>query len=178
MIINSTEFEGVYIIENNVLGDSRGDFQKFYQKSVFMEKGLKFNIDEHFFSVSHRSVIRGMHFQLTPHAQSKLVYVMHGKVADVIIDLRKKSKTYKHYMAVELSSEIRKAFFIPVGFAHGFQSLEDNTVMIYSQSEEYSPEFECGISPFSIDMNWPIKDYIISEKDINLIQLNDFKSPF
>ena len=174
----STDFEGVYLIENKILKDNRGEFQKLFQKSLFMEKGLEISIDEHFFSVSQRGVIRGMHFQLPPHVQSKLVYVIHGKIADVIVDLRKNSRTFKQSMLVELSSKNRKAIFIPEGFAHGFQSFEDNTVMVYSQSEEFYPESDCGISPFSFEMTWPLKNYIVSEKDKNLTPLNNFKSPF
>lgn len=174
----STDFEGIYLIENKILKDNRGEFQKLFQKSLFMDKGLEINIDEHFFSVSQRGVIRGMHFQLPPHAQSKLVYVFSGKIIDVVIDLRKNSKTFMQYLAIELSSDNRKALFIPEGFAHGFQSISDNTIMIYSQSEEFNCESDCGISPFSFEMNWPIKDYIVSDKDKNLTQLNDFKTPF
>ena len=172
------KFEGVFLIENNLFKDDRGEFQKLFQKSLFKEKGLNINIGEHFFSVSKKGVIRGMHFQLPPHAQSKLVYVMHGKIADVIVDLRKKSNTFKQSMIIKLSAQNRKAIFIPEGFAHGFQSLEKNTVMIYSQSEEYYPESDCGISPFSFEMNWPLKNYIVSDKDKNLTQLNDFNTPF
>lgn len=174
----STNFEGVYLIENKILKDNRGEFQKLFQKSLFMEKGLEINIDEHFFSVSQRGVIRGMHFQLPPHAQSKLVYVLIGKIIDVIIDIRKNSKTFMQYLAIELSSDNRKAFFIPEGFAHGFQSLEENTVMVYSQSEEFNCKSDCGISPLSFNMDWPIENCIISDKDKNLISLEDFESPF
>ena len=173
-----TDFEGVYLIENKILKDNRGEFQKFFQNNLFQERGLKINIDEHFLSVSQRGVIRGMHFQLPPHSQAKLVYVMHGKIVDIIVDLRKSSKTFKQFITIELSSYNRKAIFIPEGFAHGFQSLEKNTVMVYSQSEEFHTESDSGISPFSFDMDWPIKNYIISDKDKNLTHLNNFNSPF
>ena len=174
----STDFEGAYLIEKKILKDNRGEFQKSYQNSLFKQKEIKINIDEHFFSVSQKGVIRGMHFQLPPHAQSKLVYVLSGKIIDVVIDLRKNSKTFMQYLAIELSSDNRKALFIPEGFAHGFQSLSDNTIMIYSQSEEFNCESDCGISPLSFDMDWPIENYIISDKDKNFISLEDFKSPF
>ncbi len=174
----STKFEGVYLIENNLFKDNRGEFQKLFQNSLFRKQGLEINIDEHFFSVSQKGVVRGMHFQLPPYAQSKLIYVLLGKVVDVIVDLRKNSKTFKQSMAVVLSSENRKAIYIPKGFAHGFQSLEDNSIMVYSQSEEFHSESDFGINPFSLEMDWPIKEHIISNKDKNLIQLSEFNSPF
>jgi len=173
-----TDFKNVYLVENKIIKDNRGEFQKLYQKSLFKQKEININIDEHFFSVSRKGVIRGIHFQLPPHAQSKLVYVLSGKIIDVVIDLRKNSKTFMQYLAIELSSDNRKAIFIPVGFAHGFQSLSDNTIIIYSQSEEFNCESDCGISPLSFDMDWPIGNYIISDKDKNLISLEDFDSPF
>ncbi len=174
----TTKFDGVYLIENNLFRDNRGEFQKLFQNSLFRKQGLEINIDEHFFSVSQKGVIRGMHFQLPPHAQSKLIYVLLGKVVDVIVDLRKNSKAFMQSMAIELSAENRKAVFIQKGFAHGFQSLEDNTIMVYLQSEEFHPESDFGISPFSFGMDWPINNYIVSDKDKNLMQLNEFNTPF
>lgn len=174
----NTGFEGVFLIESKILKDRRGEFQKLFQKSIYFKKGIDVNIDEHFFSVSHKGVIRGMHFQLPPHGQSKLVYVLQGRVLDAVVDLRMNSKTYKEAMTVDLSSETRRALFIPEGFAHGFQSLENNTTMVYSQSEEYSPESDFGVSPLSIEVDWPIKNFIISDKDKGLIPLSRFESPF
>jgi dTDP-4-dehydrorhamnose 3,5-epimerase len=178
MKINETEFKGVYVIENSLFVDNRGEFQKLYQNNIYQKKGLDILIKEHFFSVSKKGVIRGMHFQLPPYAQSKIVYVMTGKVIDVIIDLRKNSDTFKQFMQIELNTQERRAVFIPSGFAHGFQSLEDDTIMIYSQSKEFEAASDFGINPFSFNMRWPIDNYIVSDKDTGLIRLDEFNTPF
>jgi dTDP-4-dehydrorhamnose 3,5-epimerase len=173
-----TDFEGVFLVENKLFMDVRGIFQKLFQKSLFTKQGLDLPIDEHFFSISHKGVIRGMHFQKPPHAQAKLVYVLQGRAVDVVVDLRPGSATYKHKIFFELSSDNRQAVFIPPGFAHGFQSQEDNSLMIYLQSSEYAPDADAGISPLSIGMEWPVKEYILSEKDKNLPSLKDYSSSF
>ena len=173
-----TEFDGVYIIENNLFEDQRGNFQKLFQTSIFQSIGIDFIINEHFFSTSHKGVIRGMHFQTPPFSQSKLVYVLNGAVKDVIVDLRKDSKTYQHHLEFNLTSRERKAIYIPEGFAHGFQSLENNTIMVYLQSKEFDSSSDFGINPLSIGINWPIKNYVISPKDEQLVALDKFNSPF
>ncbi len=173
-----TKFKGVFLVENKLSQDIRGEFQKLFQKSLFIRNKLDLDIDEQFFSISHKGVIRGMHFQLLPYAQSKLVYVLSGRVIDVLVDLRKGSKTYKQHISFELSSEKRQALYISKGFAHGFQSLENDTIMIYSQSNEFNPESDAGINPFSIGMEWPLKQYVVSDKDRHLIPLKNFISPF
>jgi len=178
MKILNTKFEGVFIVENNLFEDNRGNFQKLFQSSIFEDKGIEFNINEHFFSTSHKGIIRGMHFQNPPFSQSKLVYVLQGEVRDVVLDLRKNSKTYLQYLEFGLSSRERRAVFIPEGFAHGFQSLYDNTIMVYSQSKEFDSNSDFGINPLSFGMNWPIKDSVISDKDKSLISLENYQSPF
>lgn len=174
----NTGFEGVFLIESKILKDRRGEFQKLFQKSIYFKKGIDINIDEHFFSVSHKGVIRGMHFQLPPHGQEKLVYVLQGEILDAVVDLRPDSNTFKEVITVNLSSMAAKALFIPKGLAHGFQSLKDNTITVYLQSEEYNSESDSGISPLSINVDWPVKNYFISEKDKDLISLKKFESPF
>ena len=175
----STEFEGVFLIENKSLKDNRGEFHKLFQKSLFWNYGLEINVDEHFFSVSQKGVIRGMHFQLPPFAQSKIVYVLQGKVTDVIVDLRRQSKTFKQFLTFNLDTINRKAVFLPAGLAHGFQSVEDNSIMVYLQSNEFDAPSDGGINPFSWGIDWPLKlNYTVSDKDINLTNLSDFISPF
>ncbi len=178
MKVINTAFEGLKIIENRAFEDDRGGFQKLFQKSLLANQGIMLQVDEHFFSVSHRGVIRGLHFQLPPYPQNKLVYVIQGSVFDVAVDLRKSSKTFKKVFTQTLSENNRQALFIPEGFAHGFQSLSDNTIMVYLQSKEYVPEADSGINPLSAGVIWPIKDHIISNKDQSHISLIDFDSPF
>ena len=178
MKVLETRFQGVYIIENNLFEDNRGNFQKLFQSSVLQEKGVDFTVGEHFFSTSQKGVIRGMHFQLPPFAQSKLVYVLQGAVKDVIVDLRKGSSTYLKHLSFELKASERKALLIPEGFAHGFQALENHTIMVYLQTKEFNSGSDFGINPFSIDMDWPIKNHVISQKDESLVRLDEFSSPF
>ena len=178
MIIRETKIEGVHLIENKLFEDSRGKFIKPFQKNLFIEKEIFFDIEENFFSISAKGVIRGLHFQTPPFTQAKLVYVPKGKILDVLIDLRIKSPTYKKFLTVELSAENNLAIFIPKGCAHGFQSLENESITVYLQSNIYESSADNGINPLSIDVEWPIKDYIISQKDKNFKDIDQFESPF
>lgn len=177
MKFNNTEIKGVILVENLAFTDNRGKFVKMYQQSIFNNK-LNIELKEHFFSVSNAGVIRGMHFQTPPFSQEKFIYVPSGRIMDIVLDLRVGSETYGKYMTIELSSENNKSLFIPKGCAHGFQSLQDGTVTVYIQSEEYKPECDTGINPLSLGINWPVPEFIISEKDKNFVSLTEFQSPF
>jgi dTDP-4-dehydrorhamnose 3,5-epimerase len=178
MKFNKTEIHGVYLIENSPFTDNRGAFSKIYHKSSFQSEGIDFEIKEHFFSVSARGVIRGMHFQAPPFAQEKLVYVPKGRIVDVIADLRRNSPSYGKYIMIELSGTNNNSVFIPQGCAHGFQCLEDNTITVYSQGKEFDKSSDMGVNPFSFEIPWPLSDYIISDKDRSFIPFNLFQSPF
>lgn len=178
MKFNETEIPGVFLIENLAFTDNRGEFVKIYQESIFKRNGLHFNLSEHFFSISAKGVIRGLHFQSPPFTQEKLIYVPKGKIFDVIVDLRLNSSTYGKYVTVTLSSENHHSVFIPCGCAHGFQSLQDDTITVYSQRSEFSPSSDGGINPLSMEIEWPLSDYIISDKDKNLPTYHLFQSPF
>jgi dTDP-4-dehydrorhamnose 3,5-epimerase len=169
---------GVKIIENQIFKDERGKFVKHFQNSLFLNEKIEFNIDETFYSVSNKGVIRGMHFQEPPFTQKKLVFCPVGKIFDVILDLRVNSPTYRQFITVELSNLNSKAVFIPDGCAHGFQSLEDGSITVYAQSNEFNSLYDSGVSPLSLPINWPIEDFIISEKDKKLISYKSFKSRF
>jgi dTDP-4-dehydrorhamnose 3,5-epimerase len=173
-----TEIPGVILIENSAFTDIRGAFVKIFQKSIFESEGLKIDIKEHFFSVSDRGVIRGLHFQIPPYSQEKLVYAPKGSIIDVIVDLRSDSKSYGKYIMLELNETNNSAVFIPKGCAHGFQSLESGSTTIYSQGNEFNGASDKGINPFSLGIPWPLQDYIISDKDNNLPGFNLFQSPF
>lgn len=178
MKIESTELEGVYVIDNFNAADERGLFVKTFNSNSFKENILDFKIRESYYSVSKKNVIRGMHFQLPPHDHEKLVYVPKGSILDVVIDLRKQSKTYKKYISVTLSGENKKAIFIPKGLAHGFKSLENNTITVYNVSAEYNPNSDMGVRFDSFDFNWEIKEPILSERDKTFVSFNEFKTPF
>lgn len=178
MQINKTEFDGLYVIEKFVSNDNRGSFIKFFNYDEFIKNGIETHFEECYYSASAKNVIRGMHFQLPPHSHDKLVTVIKGSVTDVVVDLRKNSKTYKKVFSIELSEKNNKALFIPVGMAHGFVSREDNTTMLYNVGTGYCKECDCGIKYNSIDYLWNVEKPIVSERDENFETIDNFRSPF
>ena len=178
MIFNKTPFKDVYTLKLNRFFDNRGDFLKVFNKDFFTAHNINFDIAEFFYSTSNKNVIRGMHFQLPPYQHSKLVFAMSGSVLDVIVDLRKNSETFRNFFKVRLSNEENNALFIPEGFAHGFLSLEDNTVMCYLQSSCYNKQSDSGIKYNSFGFDWCVKKPIVSERDLDFQNLKDFVSPF
>jgi len=174
MKIERTEIEGVYIITNFNAKDERGLFVKTFNKNTFNKNNLDFEIRESYYSVSNKDVIRGMHFQLKPNEHEKLVCVPKGSILDVVLDLRKKSKTYKQHISMNLSSSNKKSIFIPKGLAHGFKSLEDNTITNYCVSTEYNSSSDTGIRFNSFGFNWQNENPIISERDNSFDTLNDY----
>ena len=163
-----TDLEDAYIIELEKLEDERGFFTRIWDKKIFKDRGLNSDLVQMSFSYSkQKGTLRGMHFQKTPFDEEKIVRCMKGKIFDVIIDLRKESKTYKKWISFELDSNDLKMIYIPKGFAHGFQTLEDNTEIFYHMSDCYMPEYARGISwnDKAIDIRWPINHPIISDND-------------
>lgn len=150
--------------------DERGFFTRVFCKGELSKEGLPFNIVQANMSFTKkRGTIRGMHFQKHPKAEIKIVQCIKGAVYDVAIDLRKGSSTYGKWVGQELTEDNKKMFLIPKGFAHGFQSLKDNSKILYFVSEFYSPKYESGVrwnDPF-FNIKWPIKNPIFSEKDKN-----------
>lgn len=183
MNIVKTKIEGVLIIEPKVFGDNRGYFFESFNAREFAEKtGLNITFVQDNESKSHYGVLRGLHYQLPPYTQSKLVRVVKGRVFDVAIDIRKGSPTYGQHVAVELSDDNHRQFFIPKGLAHGFVVLSDEAVFQYKCDEFYHPEAEGAIAwdDDEIGIPWPIKrdNIVLSEKDRNHQNLNDLKTPF
>ena len=163
-----TELKGSYIIELEKLEDERGFFTRIWDKKIFQDKGLDSDLVQMSFSFTKkRGTLRGMHFQKKPFEETKLVRCTRGKIFDVIIDLRPESNTYKKWIGVELKSDDLKMLYIPEGFAHGFQTLEDDTEVFYQMSNWFSPEHVRGIrwNDKEFDIKWPIKCSIISKKD-------------
>lgn len=182
MEIIKTEIEGVVIIEPRIFKDSRGYFFESYSKREFDEKVRPVNFVQDNESCSSYGVMRGLHFQRPPFAQSKLVRCVKGRVLDVAVDIRKGSPTYGHHVGVELTEDNHRQFFIPRGFAHGFAVLSDIAVFQYKCDNYYHPEADGGISiqDSSLGIDWMIDPAkaILSEKDLRHAVLADFDSPF
>ncbi len=178
MRLSTTKIEGVLIIEYSPFKDGRGAFVKTFNEDMFKDLGLETSFKESFYSISKKDVIRGMHFHLPPKDHFKLIYVTHGAIMDVALDLRKNSSTYGEYIALVLSQSNNKMIYIPPGCAHGFLSLEDDTCTVYMQTEIYSKEHDHGVHPLSFGMEWGIQNHILSERDKKFETLEEFKSPF
>ena len=169
MRVINTDIEGVVIIEPEVFGDSRGYFMESFSEREFQRHvaSVKFVQDNE--SRSRYGVVRGLHYQREPYAQSKLVRCVVGRVLDVAVDIREGSPTYGKHVAVELSDENHRQLFIPKGFAHGFAVLSPKAIFAYKCDEFYHPEAEAGIawndSTIGIDWRLPKEDIILSEKD-------------
>ena len=177
-----TDIEGVVIIEPKVFGDSRGYFFESWSQKDFDElvRPVKFVQDNE--SMSTYGVMRGLHFQAPPFTQSKLVRCVKGAVLDVAVDIRKGSPTYGQHVAVELTEDNHRQFFVPRGFAHGFAVLSETAIFQYKCDEFYHPEVDGGISildsSLGIDWRIPTDKAILSEKDTKHARLKDFDSPF
>jgi len=173
-----TPFVGLFTLETVNFVDIRGSFQKLFNKEFFIENGLDSDFCEFYYSVNKKGVIRGMHFQIPPHDHTKLVYVSNGKILDVVVDLRKESPNYKKYIVIRLTGNRPRSLYIPKGFAHGFQCLENNTIMLYQVTTGYQPNCDSGIAYDSIGYDWKVEDPILSERDQHFITLQEFESPF
>lgn len=169
MRVINTDIEGVVIIEPEVFGDSRGYFMESFSERDFQRFVAPVRFVQDNESCSRYGVVRGLHYQREPYAQSKLVRCVVGRVLDVAVDIREGSPTYGKHVAVELSAENHRQLFIPKGFAHGFAVLSPEAIFAYKCDEFYHPEAECGIawndSTIGIDWRLPEGDIILSDKD-------------
>ena len=180
MRFEKTKIEGLFIIEPRVFEDKRGHFFESFNKKAYTENGIDTDFVQDNQSLSQKGVLRGLHFQSPPFAQAKLIRVISGSVLDVAVDIRKNSPTYGKHLSIILSNENKKMFFIPEGFAHGFLTLEDNTIFSYKCSNFYSTESENTIlwNDNLLNINWGIDAPILSEKDKSAQPFNDFITPF
>jgi dTDP-4-dehydrorhamnose 3,5-epimerase len=174
MEIIKTKFEGLVEIIPPVYKDDRGWFYEFYKEEPFHKLGITYRFNQENLSFSKKGVVRGMHFQLAPWQQAKLVSVLQGKVLDIAVDLRKGSPTFGQSFSLILDSEKRNMLMVPEGFAHGFAALEDS-LFLYKTSNLYSKEHECGIvwSDPDLGIEWPFENPILSEKDQKLPTLQE-----
>lgn len=172
--ISQTKIPEVLVVKPEVFGDSRGFFLETYHYKKYSENGLKKTFVQDNHSRSSRGILRGLHYQLnTP--QAKLVYAATGEILDVAVDIRKGSPAFGKWVGIILSEENRFQLYVPEGFAHGFCVLSETADVIYKCSELYSPEDDRGInwSDENININWPTKDPLLSNKDKNLPMLKD-----
>lgn len=180
MEIVKTKIPDLYIVKPRVFEDNRGYFFESYNKEAFLRSGIDQNFVQDNESKSAKGVLRGLHFQKPPFAQGKLVRVMHGAVLDVAVDLRKASPTYGQWVSVELNHDNKWMYWIPPGFAHGFVTLEDNTVFFYKCTNVYNKESEGSILWNDADLNidWKVTNPTLSGKDQVSPLFKDFVSPF
>lgn len=171
MEVIKTKLEGVVIIEPRIFKDARGYFFESFSQKEFNEKVMPINFVQDNESMSSYGVMRGLHYQRMPYTQSKLVRCVKGRVLDVAVDIRKGSPTFGQHMAVELSEENHRQFFIPRGFAHGFAVLSDVAIFQYKCDNFYAPQADAGIQlldeALGIDWKIPTAEAILSEKDLN-----------
>jgi len=180
MIIKKTYIDDLFILEPQLFKDKRGFFYESYNKNK-LDNIIKTNFVQDNQSRSLKGVIRGLHFQRAPYAQAKLISCVFGKILDVVVDIRKNSKTFGKIFSIELSSKNNKQLFVPKGFAHGFQVLSDEAIVSYKVDEYYDSDSECGIiwndKDLLIKWDHTIKP-ILSEKDLKLNSFKDLKFPY
>jgi len=181
MEISRTSLPDLLVIKPTVFGDERGHFFESFREDRLKEAGLNLDFVQDNQSLSHKGILRGLHFQQEPYAQGKLVRVVQGRVLDVAVDIRKGSPSYGQHIALELSDANKVMMYVPPGFAHGFLTLEDNTVFLYKCTAYYDQAAEGSVawdSP-SLNINWGnISEPILSEKDKLAKPFSAFKSPF
>jgi len=178
MEIEKTFIEGLLVIHLNKLSDDRGAFIKIFNNDFFVQNNLTTDFKESYFSVSDKNVIRGMHFQTPPAQHTKLVYVNKGNIADVVLDIRTNSATFGKYFSITISDNQPKLIYIPEGLAHGFLSLQKNSIVSYLQTSVYSKDNDNGIKWDSFGFDWGITNPTISTRDLAFSTMGDFKSPF
>jgi len=181
MRVTKTRFKGLLIIETDVHGDNRGWFTETYTKNKFVDIGVDadFIQDNQSYSAK-KGTLRGIHFQINPKAQAKLIRCTRGAIIDTVVDLRKGSDTYKQWFSVELSAENKKQLFIPKGFGHAFVTITDDVEVQYKVDEYYSKEHDRSIrfDDPEIGINWGVENPILSEKDLNAPLLKDSDANF
>ncbi len=172
-----TPIEGLVVIEPRVFVDERGHFFESFNEKLMAENGIRGPFIQDNQSMSHKGVLRGLHLQKAPHEQGKLIRVVRGGVLDVVVDIRKNSRTFGKHFSIELNDVNNKMLWIPAGFAHGFATLDDHTVFLYKVTGYYHPASEGGIIYNDVDLNidWRITAPIVSQKDRILPSFKEFK---
>lgn len=181
MTVEETALKGVFVIKPRIFQDARGYFfESFHAERFATETGHHVAFVQDNESCSQKNVLRGLHFQVPPYGQGKLVRVVQGAVLDVAVDLRKASPTFGKHVAIELSAENKYQLYIPEGFAHGFLTLQDNTIFSYKCTGYYNKEAEGAIhfADEHLGISWPVSNPQVSDKDAAALPFNKFNSPF
>jgi dTDP-4-dehydrorhamnose 3,5-epimerase len=178
MDVKETKISGCYEIQPQVFQDDRGSFVKTFHQDIFDSHHLETNFTEEYYSISHRNVLRGLHFQIPPQHHVKLVYCVQGQVIDVVVDLRVNSPTYGEFQSFDLCAERANLIYVPPGLAHGFYVTSEVAIMIYKVSTVYAPECDAGILWSSVGIPWLSDHPILSKRDREFTSLADFNSPF
>ena len=173
-----TVFDGLFVIETFIQSDKRGTFGKTYNSNEYEEKGLRRDFQEFFYSISGSHVIRGMHFQLPPFHHDKLVFVIRGAVDDVVLDIRRGSRTFGKCFSIRLTAENSRAIFIPRGFAHGFKGIDSENIVCYLTTSVYAKDSDSGILWSSFGYDWKCQNPVVSERDLSFVAFQHFESPF
>ena len=172
-----TNIEDLYLIEHQSFTDVRGEFMEFWNNDTFKKENLKIDFSQDNISKSKKHVLRGLHFQNKPYGQTKYVSVIKGKVLDIAVDIRKKSKTFGKHFSIELSEKNKYGLWIPPGFAHGFLALEEENIFAYKCAGQYTPQQEYTIKwdDPELDIDWGITNPILSEKDNNGMSFKKYR---
>jgi dTDP-4-dehydrorhamnose 3,5-epimerase len=182
MELTETGFKGLVVLKPKIFEDSRGYFYESYNKKILSDNGINIDFVQDNQSLSSFGTIRGLHYQLIPHAQTKLVRIILGSVYDVAVDIRKGSPTFGKWFGIELTDSNKLQLLIPKGFAHGFSVLSEKAIVIYKTDDFYDKESERGIAhnDATLNIEWkiPVTHYVISEKDKILPSFNDSDSNF
>lgn len=173
------DINGLVLIKPHLFPDDRGFFMESYKESEFKKGGITAIFVQDNQSLSNKHVLRGLHYQCAPKAQGKLIRVIKGTVWDVAVDIRRGSPTYKKWTSIELSEENNMMLYIPPGFAHGFVTLSDEAHLLYKCTEEYDQKLDAGIRWDDPDINiaWPVKDPLVSDKDKKLPFFKEIQNP-
>lgn len=173
-----TKIPGCYVIKLASFKDERGGLTKLFHNETFEKLGLASDFREEYYSSSKKGVLRGLHFQLPPHEHVKCIFCLKGAIVDVVVDLRKDSPTYQEHLIFELNEKDPLLIYIPSGLAHGFYATEDDSLFLNKTTTVYNGESDTGIKWDSCGIDWPDPNPILSDKDKNLITLQEFQSPF
>lgn len=176
--LTETALSGCFEIRPPVFDDARGRFVKLFHREMFAERGLATDFPEQYCSLSHRGVVRGLHFQTPPHDHAKLVYCLVGEVFDVVLDLRVGSPTWGRTASLTLSAERANGLYVPKGLAHGFCATSDTALLVYDVETVHAPENDAGVLWSSVGVDWPVAAPIVSPRDAAFPPFAAFESPF